>query len=343
MFNDKIHIHIENSRSSASVFTADEGHVSRLLADNPDIADRLHITIGSSAYDEIERWTEMDFKEFHDCMKTADILVGYSFPVENLSGYAPNLRWVHFISSGVEHLAPFDWVPEGITLINNRGVHLPKSGESFAMFLGMLNAQMPRLVTAQRNSKWDRVFTSVIKGKTLVIFGVGHQGGEIARQAARMGLDVIGVDPYVKEHSCCVKVVKPDCMKDVFANADFLAIAAPVTQETCGIIGEEALGWLPPHAGVMNVSRGALLDQNALHKRLSAGELSGAILDVFDVEPLPEDSILWTTPNLIISPHVSSDDLVNYMPLTLGLTIENVRNELEGRPFKNVVDTGRAF
>ncbi|MDL2297652.1 D-2-hydroxyacid dehydrogenase [Synergistaceae bacterium OttesenSCG-928-D05] len=343
MYNDKIHIHIENSRSSAPVFIASEEQVRQLLERNPDLADKLHITIGSSAYDEVERWTDADFKEFYDYMKTADVLVGYCFPVENLATHAPNLRWIHFISSGVEHLAPFGWVPENITLINNRGVHLPKSGESFAMFLGMLNAQIPRLVTAQRNGKWDRAFTSVIKGKTLVIYGVGHQGGEMARQAVNMGLTVIGVDPYVKEHPYCQQVVSTDKMKEVFAKADFLAIAAPLTEETRGIISEEALGWLPKHAGVMNVSRGPLLDQEALHRKLSAGELSGAVLDVFDIEPLPEDSVLWTTPNLIITPHVSSDDLVHYMPLTLDLTIENIRNELAGQPFKNVVDTSKAF
>lgn len=343
MYQNKIHIHIENSRNSAPVFIASEEQVRQLLARNQDLAGRLHITIGSSACDEIEHWTEADLREFRDYMKTADVLVGYSFPVDNLAAIAPNLRWIHFISSGVEHLAPFGWVPSNVTLINNRGVHLPKSGESFAMFLGMLNAQIPRLATAQRNGKWDRVFTSVIKGKTLVVYGVGHQGGEIARQAVNMGLNVIGVDPYVAEHPCCQKVVPVSQMKEVFAEADFLAIAAPLTEETRGIISEEALGWLPAHAGVMNVSRGPLLDQEALHRKLAAGELSGAILDVFDVEPLPGDSILWTTPNLIITPHVSSDDLVNYMPLTLDLTIENLRNELAGRPYKNVVDVHKAF
>ena len=93
----------------------------------------------------------------------------------------------------------------------------------------------------------------------------------------------------------------------------------------------------------MNVSRGPLLDENALSEKLFAGELSGAVLDVFETEPLPEDSPLWTTPNLIITPHVSSDDLINYIPLTLDLTIENLRNEIAGRPLKNIVDTSREF
>ena len=343
MYEGKFHIHIENSRSSHQVFIGTEEHVKGLLEKNADIGDKLHITIGSSAEDPIDLWTAEDLEEYYGHMKTADVLVGFSFPTADMKTYAPHLRWIHFISSGVEHLSPFDWVPEGVSIVNNRGVHLPKSGESFAMFLAMLNAQIPRLVTSQQNKKWDKAFTSVIKGKKLVIFGIGSQGGEIARQAHRMGLRVVAIDPYVAEHPCCEGVYKADSLREVLADADFLAIAAPVTDETRGIFSEEVLGWLPKHAGVMNVSRGALLDENALDRKLRAGELSGAVLDVFTVEPLPIDSPLWTTPNLIITPHVSSDDLVNYMPLTLDLTMENVRNELDGRPLKNIVDVTREF
>ncbi len=343
MYEGKTHIHIENSRSSAPVFIAHDFQVRDLLERHADIAATLHVTIGSSAYDEIERWTEEDFAEFYRQMATADVLVGYSFPTEDLRRHAPGLRWIHFISSGVEHIAPFGWVPEGVTLVNNRGVHLPKSGESFAMFLAMLNAQIPRLVTAQREGRWDRAFTSVIVGKKLVVFGVGHQGGEIARQGRRMGLRVVGIDPYVTEHPCCEAVHPVERMREALADADFLAVAAPLTEETRGIFGEETLGWLPPHAGLMNVSRGPLLDEDALRRKLAAGELSGAVLDVFHEEPLPADSPLWKTPNLIITPHVSSDDLVHYMPLTLDLTVENVRNERAGRPLVNVVDTAREF
>lgn len=343
MLDGKIHIHIENSDSSAPVFVGTQAHVEALLARNEDLAGRLHITIGSSSCDEIDRWTAEDLEEFYGQMKTADILVGFSFPTENMRQYAPDLRWIHFISSGVDHLAPFDWVPEGVQLVNNRGVHLPKSGESFAMFLGMLNAQIPRLVTSQRKHKWDKNFTSVIRGKTLAILGVGHQGGEMARRAQEMGLHVIGIDPYKKEHPCCDRVVGLEAMRQVLGGADFLAIAAPLTDETRGIVNEEVLGWLPPHAGVMNVSRGPLLDEDALCRKLCAGELSGAILDVFQQEPLPPDSPLWDAPNLIMTPHVSSDDLVNYMPLTLDLTIKNLRRQLAGEPLVNVVDGKRAF
>ena len=343
MYQGKYHIHIENSDASAPVFIGTQQQVDDLLARNADIADKLHITIGSSDYDEVERWSKEDLDEYYGYMKTADILVGYTFPTENLRQYAPELRWIHFISSGVNHLYPFDWVPEGIKLVNNRGVHLPKSGESFAMFLAMLNSHIPSLVTSQRRHKWDRDFTSVIAGKTLAIIGVGHQGGEMARKAKQLGLRVVGIDPYAKENPNCDLVVDNSRMKEVLSGADFLAIAAPLTPETEGIVSDEVLGWLPPHAGVLNVSRGPLLDEEALSRRLREGKLSGAILDVFTQEPLPENHFLWDTPNLIMTPHVSSDDLVNYMPLTLDLTIRNLRYEMAGEGLVNVVDTSKAF
>lgn len=343
MKNGKTHIHIQNSRSSVEVFVAKRRQADDLLERNPDLRDRLEITIGSSAVDPVDLWTKEDMDEYYGYMATADILVGYSFPGKDIKKYAPNLRWIHFISSGVEHMTPFDWVPEGLQLVNNRGVHLPKSGESFAMFLYMLNSAMPRLYTAQRNGTWDRAFTSVIRGKKLVVLGVGHQGGEIARMAKKMGLYVTGIHPNRKEHPNCDRMMTNSQMREAFADADFLAIAAPLTEKTRGIIGEEQMGWLPERAGIINISRGPLLDEEALIKNLTEGKLSGAILDVFNTEPLPADSPLWDTPNLIITPHVSSDDVDNYMPLTLDLTIKNLRHELTGEPFENLVDVKKGF
>ncbi|MGI6253887.1 MAG: NAD(P)-dependent oxidoreductase, partial [Aminivibrio sp.] len=212
-----------------------------------------------------------------------------------------------------------------------------------AMFLYMLNSAMPRLYTAQRNRTWDRAFTTVIRGKKLVVLGVGHQGGEIARMAREMGLYVTGIHPNRREHPHCDRMMANSEMKEAFADADFLAIAAPLTEETRGIIGEEQMSWLPERAGIINISRGPLLDEEALIKNLTEGGLSGAILDVFNTEPLPADSPLWDTPNLVITPHVSSDDVVNYMPLTLDLTITNLRHELAGEPFENVVDVKKGF
>ena len=243
----------------------------------------------------------------------------------------------------MEQITPFTWVPEGLQLTNSRGVHQPKSGESFATYLGMLNSAIPRLFTAQRNGRWERTFTSVIKGRKLVVIGVGCQGGEVARQGKRLGMRVTGIDPQRTSHPECDEVLTPDRLDEALKDVDILAIAAPLTKATYRIIGERELKLMPKSASLLNVARGQLLDADALDRALRAGEIAGAILDVFDHEPLEDESPLWTAPNLIMTPHVSSDDPLNYMPRCLDILMRNVRSYLEGGPLENLVDTGREY
>lgn len=339
---EKLRIHIMNNRHQAQVYQAAEEQVRDAVARNADIADKFAITMGSSEYD-YGRWTDEDLRSYYENMKEADVLMGYTFPTENIRGYAPRLKWIHFNSSGVEQITPFDWVPSGLLLTNSRGVHQPKSGESFATYLGMLNSAIPKLFTAQRKGKWERTFTSVIKGRKLVVIGVGCQGGEIARQGKRLGMRVTGINPRRASHPECDEVLTPDRLPEALKDVDILAIAAPLTKETYRVIGEKELRMMPASASLLNVARGQLLDAAALDRALRAGELAGAILDVFDNEPLEDESPLWTTPNLIMTPHVSSDDPINYMPRCLDILMRNIRNRLEGRPLENLVDTGREY
>ncbi len=343
MYQGKTHIHIENSDGSPQVFNTTWQQVQGLLDRNPDLADELHITIGCSDADPVAQWSQEDLDEYYGYMKTADILVCYTLPQQNIKEYAPELKVIHFISSGVEHVTPFDWVPEGIAVINNRGVHLPKSGESFAMFLYMINAGIPRLAYSQKKGKWDRNFTSVIKGRTLVVVGVGHQGGEMARQAKRLGMYVIGVNDPVYDNEYCDEMLPVERMKEAFERADIVSLHVPLTDATRGMINKETLSWLPEHAGLINIARGPVVDEWALHEALSLGKLSGAISDVFCQEPLPKDHFFWDTPNLFILPHISSDDLINYIPRTLDLTIRNLRNMKEGRPLENQLDLAKGY
>jgi phosphoglycerate dehydrogenase-like enzyme len=132
-------------------------------------------------------------------------------------------------------------------------------------------------------------------------------------------------------------------MPKVLPHADFILVAVPLTKETINIIGRKELNLLPTRAGLINMSRSATVDYEALAEKLVCGELGGAILDVFETEPLPSDSPLWWTPNLIITPHVSSDDSENYIPLTLDLAFENIRRYLNGKPLKNRVRLTREF
>ena len=130
----------------------------------------------------------------------------------------------------------------------------------------------------------------------------------------------------------------PDQLNHVLAEADFVIINTPLTPETKGMIGKKQLQKMKPGAGLINLGRGPVIDHEALTASLTSGHLGGAILDVTDPEPLPADSPLWDVPNLIITPHISSDDDVSYAPLTLDLLFDNLRRYIAGKPLKNRVN-----
>jgi phosphoglycerate dehydrogenase-like enzyme len=125
--------------------------------------------------------------------------------------------------------------------------------------------------------------------------------------------------------------------------ADFVVLAAPLTKETTGLLNKRRLGLLKPGAGFINIGRAGSVDHDALAAALQSGSLSGAILDVFDPEPLPQSSPLWTTENLLVVPHVTSDDEDRYLPKTFDLVFENARRLVTKEPLLNRVDPARGY
>jgi len=129
----------------------------------------------------------------------------------------------------------------------------------------------------------------------------------------------------------------PEHLETVLGEADFVILNMPLTTQTEGIIGAKQIAAMRPGAGLINLARGRVVDQQALMSALERGRLGGAILDVADPEPLPSDSPLWNTPNLIITPHVSSDDDVSYTDLTLDLLFHNLDRFMMGKTLKNTI------
>jgi phosphoglycerate dehydrogenase-like enzyme len=135
---------------------------------------------------------------------------------------------------------------------------------------------------------------------------------------------------------------KPKDLDRLLPTADFVIVTAPATAESRGMIGRRQIGLLKPGAGLVNYSRAALVDYEALRERLEKGEIS-AVLDVFDPEPLPASSPLWRTPNLVITPHCSSDDTEQYTPRTLDLVFRNAKRLLAGKRLENIVDPVKQY
>lgn len=327
----RVHVHVENSRRSAPVFHVSPELFAAAVARHPDVGARVEASFGE------------DFADFDAAMRTAEVMIGWRVPREGLRARAPRLRWIHLKGAGVEHLLPLDWVPPGLVLTNNSGVHAPKAGEFAATAILMLNARIPALVTQQREGRWGQLFSTPVSGKTLVVVGVGAMGGAAARRARALGLRVLGVRRSGRRHPAVDEMYTPGQLDQVLPRGDFVLVTVPLTDVTRHLIGRRQLDLLRPEAGLVNMGRAEVVDYAALAEKLVRGELGGAILDVFAPEPLPADSPLWHTPRLIITPHVSSDDAERYIPLTLDLFFDNLRRHVAGRPLRNRVDLRRGY
>lgn len=321
-----IPIHIKNNRAGEEVFRITLERFAEAADRHPDVAAGIRPTI------------DFDLDHFEESMATAVGLVTWDLPTENLADRAPNLRWIHVIGAGVEHLQPLDWLPAGVTLTNNRGVHATKAGEYGAMALLMLNNAIPELIGAQRERTYVERFTTSIAGQTLLVVGAGHMGQAVAGQAGRLGLRTIGIRRHPRPTVGFDAIHGPEELDELLPECDFLLLTVPATPETDGLIDARRLSLLPPGAGLINMGRAATLDHDALADALTDGRLAGAVLDVFEPEPLPPSSPLWDVRNLVITPHMSSDDRDAYVPATLDLVFENLRRLLADEPLRNRVD-----
>jgi phosphoglycerate dehydrogenase-like enzyme len=320
-----IRIHIENNPSNAAVYHVTPALFRKRIKKFPGLAGKIKVGFGDDP-------AALDAK-----LKDAEILLTGGLDASNLVARAPHLKWIQSTSAGVEKLAPY--IPDGIVLTNASGVHMPKGGEYAMTALLMLNHRVPHFVTAQRASRWDQAFATPIAGKTVLILGVGAIGSAAARLARRFGMRILGISRSAKRNPLVDRMYGPKDLKKALPQADFVLAILPLTAETRGLLGRAELDLLPRHAGVVNLGRGPVIDNDALADKLRKGELAGAVLDVFPEEPLPASSPLWATPNLIMSPHCAVDDATSYAERALDLFLGNLKRYVAGRALVNVVDT----
>ena len=335
MTKEKIQIHIKNNHGSPEtlpptkegekVFTITEKHFQTARKRHPNVSDQV---------DAIIDW---DLDNFFQSMKTSDVLVTWDLPTESLSAVAPRLKFIHIIGAGVEHLCPMDWVPEGVTVVNNRGVHAEKGGEFGLMSVLILNNRITSVIENQKLTRWESLYSNPLAGKTLVVIGVGNIGTAVGKKCARLKMNVIGVSRHGRQIAEFREVVTPDHLDQVLPLADFVLMATPLTPETRNLFDREKQSMTKSGAGIINIGRAGTMDYEALIDNLSCSHFSGAIIDVFDNEPLPPTSPLWKTPNLLVTPHISADDGGTYVDMTLDLVFENLERYFKGQELKNIV------
>jgi len=320
----KVHLHIDNDTALDEVFEVTQARIKASLKKFPGLAKQLRITL------------ENDGRRLDEHLKTPMSCFGWNFERNNLAKRAPRLRWIHAPGAGINHFLPFDWLPKHVVFTNNRGIHGARAHEYAMMAILMLNNRVPEMVTHQRAGRWQQCFNSGIEGKTLLIIGVGSVGGGLAAWAKRFGMKVVGVRRTGRSRRHVDEMHRPSALRRLLPRADFVAVTTPATSRTRRMLGAREIGLLKRGAGLLNYSRAAIVDYDALRKRLLRREVS-AILDVFDPEPLPAGSPLWKTPNLIITPHCSSDDTEQYTPKTLDLVFGEMKRFLAGKPVRNIV------
>jgi glyoxylate/hydroxypyruvate reductase A len=263
---------------------------------------------------------------------------------QDLPALAPRLRWVQASSSGigqfVRRMGYGERMP-GVVFTTASGVHARPLAEFCAMAMLMFARDYWQMQRLQAEGRWERFGATDLVGRTLGVVGVGRVGVAVARLGQALGMHVLGVKRNVVSldpaELGCDELFGPERLELVLGRSEYLVLIAPHTDATEGMLGAAQLALLPRGAVLINIGRGSLVDEAALVAALREGRLGGAALDVFEVEPLPPESPLWTLPNVLISPHSASTSDRENERLT-ELFCANLRRYLDGAPLLNVLD-----
>jgi len=331
MASRKLRVHIENARKKHELFHVTRSRWDAACARHRALAARLEASVG---------W---DGDILEGALKDADIVIGVPARRERLAERAPRLRWLHATSAGVDAYLPLDWIPRGVAFTNNHGAHGVKAEQFMCMAYHLLNSRMPEINANQHARSWKPLFSPSIAGKTALIVGLGDLGQGAARAAKQIGLKVIGVSRTGKKSRHADAAHRTAALDRLLPEADYVVMAVPLTPETRHLLNRKRLDRMKRSAGVINISRAPVLDNDALAGKLRRGELAGAVLDVVEPEPLPPQSPLWDTPNLIITPHISCDDGEHYVDISLDLWFGNLERFLKGKPLNSRVDPRRGY
>lgn len=258
---------------------------------------------------------------------------------------ARRLRWIHSPAVGVGGMLFPEMITSPIVITNSRGVAAETIAEHVVACVLALFRKLPVAIRSQAAGEWaqDAIALSsppvrMLRGAHVLVVGLGAIGTAVATRMLALGTTVAAVRRNVSAPAPAgVRVYGPEALREGLAGADVVVIAAPHTTSTRGLIGREELQAMRHDAILVNVSRGAIVDEAALAGALASGTIGGAALDVFHHEPLPPDSPLWQLPNLLITPHTSWIRSDHWDAMT-DLFVENLRRFEAALPLLNVVD-----
>jgi len=277
------------------------------------------------------RWREL--------LGQADILFDFDYSHRpELPELAPQLRWVQASSAGIGQFIKrygYDTRLPNTAFTTSSGIHARPLAEFCVMAMLMHYKQALPMLRNQQRRRWERFAGTDLEGRTLAIVGLGHIGTQVAQMACDLGMIVVGTNAVAPE-PCVERFFPPEQLHEMLPLADVLVLSVPHTPQTEKMIGKPELDRLKPGAYLINIARGAVVDEPALIEALRSGQLGGAALDVFEQEPLPESSPLWDMENVLINPHSASTSDRENERLT-DLFCDNLLRFVNGQPLRNVL------
>lgn len=270
--------------------------------------------------------------ELREAMRGADaVLVGprHAHALTELWLEMRGVRWIHTLSAGVEDL-PFDLLRSSSVIVtNSRGLYADALGEFAIAAMLWFAKDLRRLYENQRRGLWEPFTVQRLEGQTVGIVGYGSIGRAIGRRAEALGMRIT---PLRRQRE-----FGDTTIDELLSSSDYVVVSTPLTPETTRLIDHRKLSLMQPHAVLINVGRGRVVDESALTGVLRKRRIRGAALDVFETEPLPAESPLWSLDNVLISPH-SADRTMDSRERAMTFYLENLRRFRSAEPLENVVD-----
>jgi phosphoglycerate dehydrogenase-like enzyme/maleate cis-trans isomerase len=257
-------------------------------------------------------------------------------------GAATRVRWVHVASAGVDPLLFPELRDSSVVVTNSRGVFDQAIAEFVLGAVLAFAKDLPATLALQREHTWRHRETRLVAGSTALVVGAGSIGRAAAGLLRAAGCRVVGIARATRDDPAFDRVAAVADFGSELPDADYVVVAAPLTEQTRGLVGAEAFKRMKPTAVLINVGRGPIVDEDALLAALDAGQVAGAVLDVFGEEPLPTGHPFWDHPRIIVSPHMCGD-FQGYTNTLVDLFVDNFTAWRSGRPLRNVVDKRRGY
>ena len=264
-------------------------------------------------------------------------IIGLDQITLNVLDACPRLKFISKYGVGLDNIDQPACEKKGVKIGWTGGINKRSVSE---MALGFMISLCRNLYTTSQSlshGSWIKNGGYQLTGKTVGIIGVGNIGYSVAKKCKALGMNVIGVSRHGKTLEDVDEMVSTDQLDTVLPKADYIFMATPNTTETNNLLDERRQSLMKPGVGIVNVGRAATMDYEALVDNLNSGHIGAAIIDVFDPEPLPKNSPLWSAPNLMVMPHISADDGDTYIVMTLELVFRNIRRYLANQELKNLV------